>query len=76
MDESENESSPDVRPGIPTWRFYLYALWLVGGALVLMLALVTLAPAPTSRRSNFPAHDMTALDAERATLHGKRTHEL
>lgn len=74
MENSPTPDSPDRRQGIPTWRFYLYALWLIGGALVFMLVLGVLAPvAPTVRDlSNTP--DMT-LDSGRSANDGKPSDE-
>jgi hypothetical protein len=73
----ENSPTPDCadrRPGIPTWRFYLYALWLIGGALVFTLVLVLLAPVASSVRDLSSAPDMT-LDSGRSAKDGAPSDE-
>lgn len=75
MEDFDNQSSADSPPGIPTWRFYLYALWLVGIALIFMVVLVSVAPVPTTEHKPNTSRDMTALDAAKDEHNGRRTHE-
>lgn len=75
MEASKRAKATPTEKLIPTWHFYLYALCIIGAAVLLMVLTAILIPEPRTSPGLGNSRDMSGKDAGLGFSDGGPSHD-